>query len=140
MNNLLKKTIVTIHILFLFFLCIIWLKYELNKMTPPDNVKNFDEFIKQMPAPDEYFIFQIGEKEYLELRGPLNEITLPSGPQSYVFDNLGRLADWSQDIGDDPEYAKKWSVYRRDKSVNLNEVKKWLKKHILEEAGEVSQP
>lgn len=35
-------------------------------------------------------------------------LAAPSGPAAYVFDENGRLVDWSNDMGDDPSFRKRW--------------------------------
>lgn len=43
-------------------------------------------------------------------------LALSSGPSAYVFDETGRLVDWTSDMGDDPVFANPWfSPGTRDK-------------------------
>jgi len=35
-------------------------------------------------------------------------LALPSGPAAYVFDDQGRLVDWSADTGDDSRFTNNW--------------------------------
>jgi hypothetical protein len=46
-------------------------------------------------------------------------LLLSSGPSACVFDDTGRLVDWSSDIGDDPRFDEKWSAQRSRRTARM---------------------
>jgi hypothetical protein len=50
-----------------------------------------------------------GATTYYLAHGPIRApLALPSGPPVYVFDQAGKLIDYTKDSGDDPRFAKAW--------------------------------
>jgi len=39
---------------------------------------------------------------------PNHILALPSGPPAYIFDESGRLVDWTGDLGDAQSFVSKW--------------------------------
>ena len=75
--------------------------YERNRVTPPDEACSWETFLASMPPPREAWVFHVGGRQYVEVRGPMpSQWTFPSGPPSYVFNQDGILVDWAYDRGE----------------------------------------
>ena len=44
-------------------------------------------------------------------------LALPSGPAAYVFDETGKMINWSCDAGDDPNFEKNWPLPQERSSI-----------------------
>jgi hypothetical protein len=49
---------------------------------------------------------------------------LASGPAAYVFNENGRLVDWTVDMGDDSRFQSKWPIRGEDSEISLSEAVK----------------
>jgi len=72
----------------------------LAALAPPEGVDTLAEFSRTMPPPRH--LADIGEPGHSRLVwiGETALIALPSGPSTYVFDENGKLIDWSPTTGD----------------------------------------
>ena len=70
----------------------------------------------------------VNGKQHLIAYGPMSSwLLLSSGPSACVFDDTGRLVDWSSDIGDDSQFDERWSAQRwrgTGRSLSRNEVER----------------
>ena len=44
-------------------------------------------------------------------------LAVPSGPAAYVFDETGKMIQWSRDTGDDARFQKQWPVPHEKSSI-----------------------
>jgi hypothetical protein len=96
-----------------FSLCAGWyavVNHAYQRLDPErQGVKNYDDFIERMPAPEGFVVVPFDGQDFLRVEGPTQSFfALPSGSSGYVFDKNGQLVDWTSDVGDDPRFARKW--------------------------------
>jgi hypothetical protein len=84
-----------------------------RRVDPTGRVSNLSEYLAWRPAAEQFAAVDINGKRHVIAYGPMSSwLLLSSGPSAYVFDETGRLVDWSSDIGDDPEFDERWSAQR----------------------------
>jgi hypothetical protein len=77
------------------------IKLEMDAMSPPPNVKTFEEFAAVMPPPTWLAAVTHGNELSIVWRGDrCGPVFVPSGPACYLFDSRGTLLQWSPDTGD----------------------------------------
>jgi phosphoribosylanthranilate isomerase len=69
------------------------------------------EYIEIRGLPEQHNIVQRGDKKYLILYGPTGSM-LASGPAGFVFDDQGKMVDWTWDLGDDGRFVDLWDAKR----------------------------
>jgi hypothetical protein len=84
------------------------------------------DHLAKMPPPEQRRVFTKGGREYLAVFGPIHVLArFPSGPPVYVFDDAGRLADWTPDEGEDPAFHRQWGPAFSGREVTQAEVNQW---------------
>ena len=91
----------------------------------PTQVSSWAEYQTSLPPAESYWIIKAGDEEALMTHGPVATLTVPSGPPAYVFDQSGRLLDWTLDMGDDPGFRRKWPMTGANE-VGRQEAEDWL--------------
>src|SRR5436190_17451546 len=73
---------------------------------PSGHVSTLREYLAWRPSAEQFAAVDVNGKAYvIAYGGPTSSwLLLSSGPSAYVFDDTGRLVDWSADIGDDPTF------------------------------------
>ena len=98
-----------------------------QRVNPTGRISNLNEYLAWRPSAERFAQVNINGKPHVIAYGPLSSwLLLSSGPSACVFDDTGRLVDWSSDIGDDPQFDAKWSAQRSsgtDHSLSRNEVR-----------------
>lgn len=93
---------------------------EEAKLRPPPTMETIEDFLAQMPAPQQIKRFEFDGKTFFEIFGQLGgTIRLPSGPPAYVFDSQGRFVAWTADRGDDGPYFKRWGRFQNSTNISL---------------------
>ena len=103
-----------------------------QRLVPAKRASTLSEFLDWQPACDTFAKINVGSKRHIIAYGPLCG-WLPSGPSAYVFDDTGRLVDWSSDIGDSPSFDKKWGAQQSRGSATLH--RSDVKRLVQERAG-----
>lgn len=80
----------------------------IESLRPPEEVATLLDFRERMDAGHSYHVFEWKDKIYLEARNRPAAWTTPSGWSCYVFDESGRLLDWTWDNWSDAEWKTKW--------------------------------
>jgi hypothetical protein len=91
-----------------------WLVAEslLHRRTiPPKGVIDIGSFLEWRKDTHRFVILADSKNKHLMATGPGGGL-MPSGPAAYVFDDHGRLVDWSPDIGDDDAFDQRWNAQR----------------------------
>ena len=84
-----------------------------RRVNPTGRVSNLDEYLAWRPSAGRFAQVDVNGKSHTIAYGPMSSwLLLSSGPSAYVFDETGRLVDWSSDIGDDPQFGDRWSAQR----------------------------
>ncbi len=66
-------------------------------------------YLAQGRMPSRVELCSIRGGDFWVAYAPMNYgLALPSGPAAYVFDDQGRLVDWSADTGDDSRFTFNW--------------------------------
>jgi len=77
------------------------IKLEMDAMSPPPNVKTFEEFATVMPPPARLALVRHGTEFFVVWVGDYcGPVFVPSGPACYLFDSSGTLLQWTPDTGD----------------------------------------
>lgn len=95
-----------------------------RRAVPPDEAKTFAGWLAWQPDAHRFMIAR--DDKHLMAIGR-NGVLFPSGPSVYVFDAQSRLADWTGDLGDDPNFERKWSIQYPLSFVDRAEAEKWIK-------------
>ena len=68
-------------------------------------------------------------KIYLEVLGryPPALLNLRSGSPTYVFDESGRMVDWTADRGDAPAFVRKWGSLSNATFITIEEARQLAK-------------
>lgn len=84
-----------------------------RRVDPTGRVATLTQYLAWRTTADQFATVTVNGQPHVIAYGPGSGlILLPSGPSACVFDNTGRLVDWSSDIGDDPRFDAKWSAQR----------------------------
>lgn len=84
-----------------------------RRVNPTGHAANLDEYLAWRPSAEQFALVGVNCTPYVIAYGPTSSwLMLSSGPSAYVFDDMGRLVDWSPDIGDDPRFDARWSAQR----------------------------
>jgi hypothetical protein len=93
-------------------------------ISPEGRAETLTQYLQWRPADDHFATTNVAGESYVIAYGRYAG-TLPSGPSAYIFAANGELVDWSRDIGDDPEFHRKWIAQGgKDKSLSRAEVEK----------------
>lgn len=80
-------------------------------IVPPAGVTGLETFLQWRPETTGFYPLRAADgAEHLMATGASRPFA--SGPSAYIFDRSGRLADWSNDIGDDPAFDRTWDAQR----------------------------
>jgi hypothetical protein len=117
---------------FLICLVALWIyaeKRNAEAVRPPAGLTSLPAFLNARPQTDKIRRFVHDGKVYLEVigepyKGPLS---LASGPPVYVFDETGKLVDWSRDIGDAPSFLDKWGNFSNGTFISAEEARQLVK-------------
>jgi len=98
-----------------------WLLSEIRwaRINNPDGkFTNVREYIVQGRQPSRVTKVQREGGTFFIAYSPMDTwLALPSGPAAYVFDGTGEMIEWSRDIGDDPDFQKKWPLPQEESSL-----------------------
>ena len=84
-----------------------------RRVNPTGHASNLNEYLGWRPSAEQFAAVEVDGKPHVIAYGPMSSwLMLSSGPSAYVFDDNGRLVDWSSDIGDDPQFDERWSAQR----------------------------
>lgn len=83
---------------------------NMKRVVPSGHAATLTEYLEWQPEATEFVDTTFGGKRHIIAYGPDRASELASGLPAYVFDETGRLVDWSTDIGDDPEFDARWSA------------------------------
>jgi len=87
-----------------------WEKKALDAVNPSKYGTNLTAFLEAMQPQEVRYCEQNGSTYFLVIGKPVVSVfSLPSGPPGYVFDGAGNLVEWCRDLGDNPDFCKRWS-------------------------------
>ena len=121
-----RKIEITVAVLIVVLPACCWLISEIRWAhinNPEGKFTNVAEYITHGRQPSRVTKVQKQDKTFFIAFGPLDIwLALPSGPAAYVFDESGRMIQWSEDPGDDSEFQKLWP-HQQQKSSSIEELK-----------------
>ena len=84
-----------------------------GRVNPSGRASTLSEYLTWRSAASQFAAIEINGKEHVIAYGPWSSwLLLSSGPSAYVFDETGRLVDWSADIGDVSRFDDRWYAQR----------------------------
>src|SRR5687768_11076889 len=84
-----------------------------RRVDPTGRVSDLGGYLAWRPSAEQFAVLNLNGEPHVIAYGPLSSwLMLSSGPSAYVFDQTGRLVDWSSDIGDDSEFDERWNAQR----------------------------
>jgi hypothetical protein len=84
-----------------------------RRVNPTGRISTLNEYLAWRPSGAQFAQVDVNGKPHIICYGPTSSwLLLSSGPSACVFDDTGRLVDWSPDIGDDPQFNEKWGAER----------------------------
>jgi hypothetical protein len=96
-----------------------------RRIVPDGRAATLAEYLAWRPSAAEFAVVETAGTRHVIAYGPKRSPMLASGPSAYVFDDTGRMVDWSADIGDDPAFDERWDAQGRgDRRVRREEVKR----------------
>ena len=98
----------------------------MQAVVPPVNATNLVVFLEHRPEVAKIRRFDRDGKPYLEVFLPLprSVLSLPSGPPTYIFDEVsGALVDWTADRGDSPTFVNKWGSLSNAAYISVDEAR-----------------
>jgi hypothetical protein len=82
-----------------------------GRVNPTGRISTLDEYLAWRPSAQQFAKVDLNGRQHMIAYGPMSSwLLLSSGPSAYVFDDKGRLVDWSSDIGDDPQFDEQWNA------------------------------
>jgi hypothetical protein len=81
-----------------------------KSLDPTGHATSLAEYLEWQPAATEFEEATFAGKRHFIASGPEPTSSLASGPPAYVFDETGRLVDWSTDTGEDSEFCTRWDA------------------------------
>jgi len=79
-----------------------------RRLDPTGRVATLSEYLAWRPSAEQFVAVVVDGRRHVIAYGPSSWLLLSSGPSAYVFDDTGRLVDWSSDVGDDPRFVERW--------------------------------
>jgi hypothetical protein len=112
---------------FIFIFAAAWVASEVRWSrinSPRGKFDNAQEYIDHGRLPARAFKIQKAGETFFIAMSPMDTsfALTPSGPAAYVFDDTGRMVDWTDDIGDDSDFKVNWPRPYQESS--LEELKK----------------
>jgi hypothetical protein len=96
-----------------------------RRIVPDGRAATLAEYLAWRPSAAEFAVVETSGMEHVIAYGPSRSLMLASGPSAYIFDDTGRMVDWSPDIGDDPAFDERWTAQGRgDGRVKREEVER----------------
>ena len=84
-------------------------RYHTHISNPTGRATTYAEYRARLPTPRSVEIVRSGGVQYYAAVGPIKPpLVRASGPPMYVFDDSGRMIDWTIDRNDDPRFQKRW--------------------------------
>ena len=84
-----------------------------RRLHPAGRVATLADYLAWRPSAAQFAAVDVNGKRHVIAFGPRSSwLLLSSGPSAYVFDDAGRLVDWSSDVGDDPRFDQDWNAQR----------------------------
>jgi hypothetical protein len=97
-------------------------------VVPPAGVDTFAEFLGWHPEPWGFAMLEVSGVKYLLAYGDSKSVLMMnSGTSAYVFDESGKMVDWTSDSGDDGRFRDKWNRDRYRGGVTRAEAEGWVK-------------
>lgn len=84
-----------------------------RRNVPDSRAATLAEYLAWRPSAAEFAVVESGGRRHVIAYGPKSWPMLASGPSAYIFDDTGRMVDWSPDIGDDPAFDERWTAQGR---------------------------
>lgn len=81
-----------------------------RQVVPLGRAGTLREFLMWQPKARGFQDLRVGDRRYVFAYGQRHWLPLmPSGPPAYVFDEAGRLVDWTADSGDSSDFMQRWT-------------------------------
>ena len=114
-------------VLGLFGVWFAWEKKALDAVNPSKYGTNLTAFLEAMQPQEVRYCEQDGSTYFLVIGKPVVSVfSLPSGPPGYVFDGAGNLVEWCQDLGDNPNFSKRWTKLILGERIRAQDVRAYI--------------
>jgi|GEM_PF-2565907 len=102
-------------------------KKALDAVHPSKYGTNLTAFLEAMQPQEVRYCEQDGSTYFLVVGKPVTSLfSLPSGPPAYVFDGAGNLVEWCGDLGDNPDFCKRWSKLILGERIRAQDVRAYI--------------
>jgi hypothetical protein len=95
-----------------FVVCILYfgsLLYNHVRVVPT-GVETVQDFYQRYGNPPKVESINVSGRRYYRITGEIPApLGFPKGSPLYVFDDTGRLVDWTAESGNDPSFSSRWS-------------------------------
>ena len=96
-----------------------------RRVDPSGRASTLGEYLVWRPREQRFARIESDGRSHIIAYGPVSSwLLLSSGPSAYVFDEAGRLVDWSADIGDDPHFDTRWNAQGARSALKRGEVER----------------
>jgi hypothetical protein len=103
----------TLFLVLLIAACVALEHFSYQRLNPTGRFSTLGGYLAWRPSSQRFATTDVNGRRCIIAYGPGRSwLLLSSGPSAYVFDNTGRLVDWSSDIGDDSAFDDRWSAQR----------------------------
>ena len=84
-----------------------------RRVNPIGRISTLGDYLAWRPSAEQFAAVDVNGRPHVIAYGPMSSwLLFSSGPSACVFDDKGRLVDWSSDIGDDPRFDQRWGAQR----------------------------
>jgi len=103
--------------------------YIEKKISRPVGASDLSMFLEVRPQPSKIRRFVHEEKVYVEVSGrpTISTLSQPSDPLAYIFDDTGKLVEWTYDRCDSPPFVKRWGALSNATFISVKEAKHLVK-------------
>jgi len=108
---------------------------NIKRLSPSSPGMSISDFAREKPAPQAIVPFEKNDRTYFGWIAELPSWDVPSGPPIYVFDESGKMIDFTIDVGDDPSFKDNWEPlmtrsYDKENYISLEEVEARIAKAL----------
>ena len=84
-------------------------RYHAHISNPTARASTYSEYRAKLPAPVDAEVLRTDGTQYYAAIGPVKPpLVRASGPPMYIFDDSGRMIDWTLDRYDDSRFQQRW--------------------------------
>ena len=121
-----RKIVIATTLLCLVACWFLWVNLWYYSIKP---LPTLAQHLASRPEPIKQLLVTKSGKDYLYLCGPVDILPrFPSGGPIYIFNEQGKLEDWTPDSGDDDAFHLRWNDITAKSPATTSEVKAWAER------------